>query len=78
MDIRDFKNANSKKHDLAKVRRSGNTPFGYTYLEGQFVVDPKEYKVVLDIYRQWKSGMSYRAVARALNDRGEPTRFGKL
>lgn len=75
--IRDFKNGSGKKHDLTKVRRSGNTPFGYTYLEGQLVVDPKEYKVVLDIYRQWTSGKSYRAIARDLNDRGEPTRFGK-
>ena len=75
--IRDFKNCCNQKHDLTKVRRSGNTPFGYTYLEGQLVVDPQEYKLVLDIYRQWQSGKSFRAIARNLNGRGEATRFGK-
>ena len=57
--------------------RSGATPFGYTYLEGKLVIDPHEYKTVLEIYRLWKSGTPLRAIARKLNERKVPTRLGK-
>lgn len=57
--------------------RSGGTPFGYTYLEGKLVIDPHQYKIVLEIHRLWKSGNSLRAIARKLNNRQVPTRFGK-
>lgn len=57
--------------------RSGNTPFGFCYLEGKLVVDPREYKVVLEMHRLWKRGQGLRAISRHLNDKGIPTRFGK-
>ena len=57
--------------------RAGTIPFGYCYLEGKLVVDPREYKVVLEMFRLWRSGLSLRAIARSLNDRKIPTRFGK-
>jgi Recombinase len=57
--------------------RSGVTPFGYTYLEGQLVMDPHEYKIVLEILRLSKNGKSIRGIAGHLNDRKLRTRQGK-
>lgn len=50
---------------------------GMVTLEGKLVPDPKEYKVVLEIYRQWQKAQSYRAVARYLNGKRITTRAGK-
>jgi hypothetical protein len=35
--------------------KSGVTPYGYPYLEGKLVVDPHEYKTVLEILRLGKT-----------------------
>jgi hypothetical protein len=59
------------------VVKGGPVPYGYAYLEGKLVVDPKEYKVVLEIYRQWQKRKNYRAIARYLNDQQIITRAGK-
>ena len=75
--IRDFSGNHRAKLDLTQVVRPGNTPFGYCYLEGKLVVDPREYKVVLEMYRLWKNGQSLRAISRHLNSQRVPTRFGK-
>jgi len=77
VDIRDFRNSQKTKPDPTQVVCAGTTPFGYTYLEGKLVVDPREYKVVLEMYRLWQDGQSLRAISRHLNDRKVPTRFGK-
>ena len=57
--------------------QSGTIPFGYDYLEGKLVTDPKEYKIVLNIYRQWKNAQGFRAIARSLNSQRILTRTGK-
>jgi len=75
--IRDFSRCQKKKYDLTQVVRSGAIPYGYTYLEGKLVVDAREYKIIHEMYRMWQSGKSLRAIARTLNDRHVPTRFGK-
>lgn len=56
--------------------RGGTTPYGYAYLDGQLVRDPKEYKIVQEIYRQWDKGLSFRAISRFLNGRNYFTRRG--
>ena len=56
--------------------RCGVVPYGYAYLEGQLVVAPHEYKVVLLVVKLWQSGKSFKAIARLLNDRKIPTRLG--
>ncbi len=75
--IRDFSRGSKQKHDPTQVMKSGTTPFGFTYLEGKLVMEPSEYRVVLEMNRHWQSGLSLRAIARILNDRGVATRFGK-
>lgn len=57
--------------------KSGAVPYGYAYLDGKLVIDPHEYKNVLEILHLQKSGLSFRAIARALNDRKITTRLGK-
>ena len=60
-----------------KGMRSGVVPYGYAYLEGQLVVDPNQYKVVLRMVKLWHSGKSFIAIAKDLNDQKIPTRMGK-
>ncbi len=57
--------------------KGGPVPYGYAYLEGRLVPDPKEYKIVLNIHRYWQVGESYRGIAGKLNDKGITTRTGK-
>jgi hypothetical protein len=52
-------------------------PYGYAYLEGRPVKDPKEYKVVIQIQNLWQSGKGCSAIARALNDQKILTLGGK-
>lgn len=57
--------------------KSGTIPYGFAYLEGRLVVDPHEYKNVLEIAGLRKRGDTFRAIARALNGRKIKTRMGK-
>lgn len=57
--------------------RAGVIPFGYAYLEGQLVKDPREYKTLLQIQKLWKSGKSCSDIAAVLNNQKTPTRRGK-
>jgi hypothetical protein len=57
--------------------RGGTLPYGYTYLKGKVVPAPKEYKIVIKIYRLWKGNQTFRAIARQLDDLKIPTRTGR-
>jgi len=57
--------------------RSPVIPYGYAWLEGKMVKEPREYKIVLKVERLWQSGKSLTAIAHALNDQRVPTRNGK-
>jgi len=50
--IRDFSRGSKQKNDPTQVMKSGTTPFGHTYLEGKLVVEPSEYRIVLEIARR--------------------------
>jgi hypothetical protein len=56
---------------------SGTIPYGYTYLEGELVKNPGEFKVILLISRLWTSGQSFNAIATTLNSQNIPTRMSK-
>lgn len=73
------KNKSAKKLETKRqiIVKGGGVPYGYAYLEGQLLIDPKEYKNILKIYRQWQNAQSYRAIARHLNDQKITTRAGK-
>jgi DNA invertase Pin-like site-specific DNA recombinase len=73
------KNKSAKKLETKRqiIVKGGAVPYGYAYLEGKLLVDPNEYKIVLDIYRQWQKAQSYRAIARYLNGKSITTRAGK-
>jgi hypothetical protein len=52
-------------------------PYGFAWLEGKLVKDPREYKVVLKVIGLWQAGKSLTAIAGALNDQRVHTRNGK-
>lgn len=57
--------------------RSPVLPYGYDWLDGNLVVDPKEYRVVQKILQLWRKGQSARVIADFLNHQKIPTRMGK-
>jgi DNA invertase Pin-like site-specific DNA recombinase len=57
--------------------RVGRTPYGFCYLDGQLVVDNKEQQIIRRIVEMKANGMSFRAIAKALNDQKIPTRMAK-
>lgn len=75
--IRTSANNQSKCQSSPLGMKSGSTPYGFTYLEGKLVIDPNEYKNVLEIYRLRQKEKSFRAIARSLNERGCRTRLAK-
>lgn len=48
--------------------KPGVIPYGYAYLEGQLVISPNEYKIVLLVVKLWQSEKSFKAIARLLKD----------
>jgi len=59
------------------LQKRGVVPYGFAYLEGKLVVDPREYKVVLSMVRLWQCGKSFKAIASHLNAKKIPTRLGR-
>ena len=62
LTLRNYHNHRKPKAKDPKVMRPGTIPFGFAYLEGRLVKDPKEYKTVLQIQKLWKSGKSCSAI----------------
>ncbi|MBI2027463.1 MAG: hypothetical protein HYS98_06650 [Deltaproteobacteria bacterium] len=77
MSLRNFSNGGHFKDFHTSPKRPGVTPYGYAWLEGKLVVDPREYKRVLEILQLWQSGKNYSAIVKHLNGQNLPTRFGK-
>lgn len=57
--------------------RSPVLPYGYDWLDGKLVADPKEYRVVQKVIKLWNDGQSPRTIADHLNQQKIPTRMGK-
>lgn len=76
LTLRNYHNRRKPKSKDPKVMRPGTIPFGFAYLEGKLVKDPKEYKIVLQIQKLWHSGKSCSAIAAILNNQKTPTRMG--
>jgi hypothetical protein len=66
-----------KKASRSSQMRSPVLPYGYDWLDGKLVVDPKEYRVVQKILRLWREGKNARLIADVLNQQNIPTRMGK-
>ena len=67
----------NKESKCSRPMKAGAVPYGYGYLEGRPVKEPKEYKVVLQIQNLWQSGKGCSAIAKTLNDQKMLTRGGK-
>lgn len=66
-----------KTSQRSKQMRPPVLPYGYDWLDGKLVVDPKEYRVVQKILRLWRDGKSARLIADFLNQQNIPTRMGR-
>jgi hypothetical protein len=52
-------------------------PYGYTYTDHRFAIDPAQGEVVNSIFAQFNAGASLNAISHHLNDTGTPTATGK-
>jgi len=75
--LRNPLNRNAKKIDNKRTKRGGHTAFGYAYLDGQLVIDPKEQIALRKILKLHHSGKSNQAIADELNRQKVRTRSSK-
>lgn len=78
MTLRNPLNGNAKHIDRLHTKRGGHTPFGYAYLDGQLVIDPKEQIIIRKILKHHQTGLSGNAIAEELNRQKIPSRTGKI
>lgn len=60
-------------HWRTRGKRGIKPPYGYCYLEGQIVKNPRMYPILLHIIERWKSGHSLNSIATWLNGKGIPS-----
>lgn len=77
MALRNPLNGNASKIDRTKNKRGGHTPYGYAYLDGQLLIDPKEQIILRKILKLRQEGKTFQAIADELNRHKTPTRSGK-
>jgi hypothetical protein len=69
LTLRSCRKAEKTEEKDPKAMRPGITPYGFAYLEGKLVKDPKEYKVVLRIHQPWRSGKGCSAIASIFGEK---------
>ena len=77
MALRNPQGGNASKIDGTKNKRGGHTPYGFAYLDGQLLIDPKEQTIVRKILKLHHSRLTGNAIARELNNQKIPSRNGK-
>jgi DNA invertase Pin-like site-specific DNA recombinase len=77
MPIRTKRQTNRGEKIGKSFKCAGHPPFGYAYLNGKLIVDPKEQVAIRKIIKLRQSGMSLRAIADELNHQKVTTRTGK-
>jgi len=73
--MRSAAETNKKESKCSPPMQAGAVSYGYPYLGGRPVKEPKQYKVILQIQNLWQSGCS--AIASSLNNQKNLTRGGK-
>ncbi|MBL7557891.1 MAG: hypothetical protein JNM24_18830 [Bdellovibrionaceae bacterium] len=53
-------------------------PYGFCYFQGQIVLDQKEYRNLLLIYKLWKSNANPNRISELLNEKNIPPRIAKF
>ncbi|NUN06639.1 MAG: recombinase family protein, partial [Bdellovibrio sp.] len=77
MVLRNPLNGNAINIDRLHTKRGGHTPYGYAYLDGQLIIDPKEQIIVRKIMKLHQSGLSGNAITKELSHQKIPSRTGK-
>lgn len=72
----------NKKATLSDPKRPqrafrGAIPYGYSLLDGELVVDPREIKIVRKILALRQKGMSFNAISIFLSGQKIPSKLGK-
>ena len=72
------KTSRGTAHHKLKQGKQGTRPYyGFCYLEGEVVKDPREFKTLMIIHQRWKDGQSIHEIVKELNRKKVPSRKGK-
>ncbi len=75
LELRGQASGNQSNSNHKNSRHSGGTPYGWAVFDGKVVIDPKEQRVIREILKLHKSGISYNGIAKQLNNQKVPTRL---
>lgn len=67
LPVRDIRNGKNLPKNNHSFKKAGQPPYGFVYLDGKLVIDPKEHLVVRKIMSLWHRGKTLRAIALELN-----------
>ncbi len=76
LPIRNAKTGKNLPKNCQSYKKAGQPPYGFVYLDGKLVIDPKEHLVVRKIMSLWQEGHSMRAIALELNAKKITNRKG--
>ena len=60
-----------------KYTGSWRHPIGYDYVDGELVVNDFEKQQIIQIFEDYESGMSFKAIAKKLNESGMTHKYGE-
>ncbi len=67
-----------QKAKTASGYLGSGVPYGYNIVDSQLIIQENEAEVVCQIYRSYMCGRSLDEIAKTLNERGTPTKKGKV
>ena len=77
MVLRNYVRGLNTSPSRTREQKPGRPPYGYGYLNGKLMKDPREYSVVQQILLIWSSGKSFQAITTQLNNQGTVSRNRK-
>jgi len=66
----------TKLPQKARAIRNGAAPYGFCWLRGRLVVDPKEIETARLVIQLWQSQQTFAAITRRLNGLKKKNRAG--
>lgn len=74
LSIRNTKKSKNLPNHCHSYKKAGQPPYGFVYLDGKLVIDPKEYLIIRKMMKLHQKGRSMRAIAEELHNQKIPNR----
>jgi len=77
VNLRENRSTSLLKEWKTTGKQAALPPYGFGYLQGKVVPNPKEFKTLLLIRKLWQKGVNANAIATKLNSQRIPSRMAK-